>query len=670
MTPAPPASGAPAPAAPEAARSDGARSPEADRSRRVGAVLVGLALAGLVAGALAERAGAGPLAWGAYAVAYAAGGWDGLRAGWAALRQRRADIDLLMVLAALGALAIGAPFEGALLLFLFSLSNLLQDIALGRSRRAIGALMGLRPDTAEVRRGGALVTVPVGEVAMGETVALRPGDRVPLDGEVVSGRSWVDQASLTGESVPVEKASGDAVFAGTLNGPGALEVRVTAPAGASAIARVIALVEEAQAQKAETQRLLDRFEQPYALGVIALTLVAIALPPLAWGEAVRPAFYRAMTLMVAASPCALIISTPAAVLSAIAAAARRGVLFKGGAFVEAAGTVRAVVLDKTGTLTEGRHRLTDVVPCGGADPDRVLALAAAVQARSEHHLATATTEAAAEHRLAIPDARGFRASVGRGVAAEVGGREVCVGNARFFEGREVARWSEATRALARLAAEGKTAVLVAAGPLAPEADSPSPEASGEGTSLEALGVMAFADALRPGAPEAVRALREAGAERVVLLTGDNRAVAERVGGAVGVDRVIAEALPETKVAVVHALGRSVGPVAMVGDGVNDAPALAAAALGVAMGAAGTDAALETADLVLMGDDLSALPFALRLSRRARRVLAVNLGLSLAAIAVMVALILTVGLPLPVAVVGHEGSTVLVSLNGLRLLAAK
>nr|WP_218827566.1 heavy metal translocating P-type ATPase [Rubricoccus marinus] len=636
------------------------------------AVFVALALTGLVVGFAAERMGMGPLAWGAYAVSYAFGGWDGLRAGLGALRQRRADIDLLMILAAVGALAIGAPFEGAMLLFLFSLSNLLQDIALGRSRRAIGALMDLRPDVALVRRDGALVELPVGEVEIGETIRLKPGDRVPLDGEVLTGRSLLDQASLTGESVPVEKNPGDAVFAGTVNGGGALDVRVTTAAGASAIARVIQLVEQAQGEKAETQRLLDRFEQPYALGVIALTLIAIALPPLAWGEAFRPAFYRAMTLMVAASPCALIISTPAAVLSAIAAAARRGVLFKGGAYVEAAGTVRAVVFDKTGTLTTGQHRLTDVVACEGERADEVLALAASVQASSEHHLGAATVTAAREHRLDVPLASGFQASVGRGVSAVVDGREVAVGNARFYAERRVARWSDAQRTVSRLEAEGKTAVVVAVAesgrPLAPEAPD---ESETEGVvGWRAIGVTAFADAVRTGAPEAIRQLREAGVERIVLLTGDNRAVAEAVGRAVGVDAVVAEALPETKVDLVRSLQASVGPVAMVGDGVNDAPALAAATLGVAMGAAGTDAALETADLVLMGDDLLALPFALRLSRRARRTLAVNLGVSLAAIAVMVMLILTVGLALPIAVVGHEGSTVLVSLNGLRLLAVR
>ena len=613
-------------------------------------------IAGLVLEMAAGRGVAVPqaLIWGAWGTSYVLGGWDGAQAGLAAIRAGRADIDLLMILAALGALAIGAPFEGAMLLFLFSLSNLLQHLALGRSRSAIRALMALRPDVARVRRDGRLVEVGVEDVAVGEVYEARPGDRLPLDGVVLDGRSAVDQASLTGESVPVEKGPGDSVFAGTVCDGGSIEVEVTALAGQSAIARVVALVEQAQSEKAETQRLIDRFEQPYAWGVIGLTLFAIVLPWLLLGDPFRPTFYRAMTLMVAASPCALVISTPAAVLSAIAAAARRGVLFKGGVHVEALGAVQAVVFDKTGTLTAGAHRLGDVVALDGMPEEEILALAAAVQVKSEHHLAEATVEAARSRALAVPEVDAFQAVVGRGVTGHVDGREVAVGNARLLADRGVAGWPEAEATVARLEAEGKTAVVVA------QAD-----AAGR---LGARGVLAFADTLRPGAAEAVAALRREGVRHVALVTGDNAAVAQAVADAVGVDTVEAAALPERKVEIVRDLTETVGPVAMVGDGVNDAPGLAAASVGIAMGAAGTDAALETADVVLMGDDLDALAWAVGLSRRARRTLAVNLGVSLLAIAVMVVLILTVGLPLPVSVVGHEGSTVLVSLNGLRLLA--
>ena len=623
---------------------------------RTEAVFVGLALAGLAVGLVAEWRGAAAASWAGYAVSYAFGGWFGLRAGLASLRERSVDIDLLMILAALGALAIGAPFEGAMLLFLFSLSNVLQHVAIGRSRRAIGALMELRPDAALVRRGDEWVETPVEAVAVGDVFRVRPGDRVPLDGVVVEGRSEVDQASLTGESVPVPKALGDEVFGGTTVEGGALDVRVTKPSSESAIARVIALVEDAQGRKAETQRLIDRFEQPYALAVIGMTLVAIALPLVAWDAAFRPTFYRAMTLMVAASPCALVISTPAAVLSAIAAAARSGVLFKGGATVEEAAGVRAVAFDKTGTLTAGQTRVTDVVPLadGLAEADLV-ALAAAVQARSEHHLARATVREAEARGLAVAEADAFEAAAGRGVSATVGGRTIRIGNPKHVEGREVADLGAALAEVDRLRQQARTAVVVT-------------EAGAAGE--RALGVMAFADVLRPTAAETVRRLKAAGVEHVAVLTGDTAAVAEAVGREAGVDAVYADLLPEAKVELLRRLEAEWGGVAMVGDGVNDAPALAAATLGIAMGGGGTDVALETADVVLMADDLGKIPYLLRLSRRTRRTLAVNIAISLGAIAVMVVTILGAGLPLPLAVVGHEGSTVLVSLNGLRLLGAR
>jgi Cd2+/Zn2+-exporting ATPase len=634
------------------------RAPDDDapvEGYRVQAAFVALALAGLVAGFVGERAGLSALAWAGYGASYAFGGWFGARAGLESIRHRTVDIDLLMILAALGALSIGAPFEGAMLLFLFSLSNVLQDVAIGRSRSAIRALMRLRPESARVRRGGAWVELPVEQVAVGEVFQVRPGDRLPLDGTVVDGASDVDQASLTGESVPVAKAPGSEVFGGTINGGGSLDVRVTRRADQSAIATLIRLVEEAQSQKAPTQRLIDRFEQPYALGVIGLTLAAIAVPMLAFGADFQPAFYRAMTLMVAASPCALVISTPAAVLSAIAAAARHGVLFKGGAHVESAATVRAVAFDKTGTLTAGQTRLTDTVVLDDAtDADALLGLAAAVQARSEHHLAKAIVRAAAERGLAVQPADGFQATAGKGVEARVGGAAVWIGNLPFVEALGAAGLDAAREAVERLHAQARTAVVVAT-------DAPA---------RRVLGVLAFADTLRPGAAEAVAALRRAGVEHIAMLTGDHAAVGRAIGAEAGVDEVFAELLPAQKVEAVRRLQARYGSVAMVGDGVNDAPALAAATVGLAMGGAGTDVALETADVVLMGDDLSRIPYALALSRRTRRTLAVNLAISLGMIVLMVGFILTVGLPLPLAVVGHEGSTVLVSLNGLRLLAAR
>jgi len=627
-------------------------------SLRMEAVFVALTLVGMLTGLIGGWLGAPPLvAWIGYGAAFGFGGWYGLRDGLETLRHGAVDIDLLMILAALGALSIGAPFEGAMLLFLFSLSNVLQHYAIGRSRRAIRSLMKMRPESAQVLRDGEEVTVPIDDVNVGDVFIVRPGDRIPLDGTVQAGESAVDEASLTGESVPVSKAPGDAVYGGTINENGSLEVEVTRRAQESAIARLIRMVEDAQSEKAQTQRLIDRLEQPYVLGVLGLTALAIGIP-LALGYDFSSTFYRAMTLMVAASPCAVVISTPAAVLSAIAAGARRGVLFKGGVHVEMAATIKAVAFDKTGTLTEGDTRLTDVVVRDGIDltEDALLAQAAAVQARSEHHLARATVEAAEEKQLQVPEARQFQARVGKGVRATVSGAVLHIGNARYFEGladeQDIGGLDGGLAALRTLQEEGKTSVLVVR-----ERD--------DDTTV--LGWLAYADTVRPGAADMIAKLRALGVEHIVMLTGDNARVAQRIADEVGVDEVQAELLPERKVDIVKQLVGRYEHVAMVGDGVNDAPALATATIGVAMGGAGTDVALETADLVLMSDDLSKIPYALGLSRATRRTLIANLAIAFGAIAVMVGAILTTGIPLPLAVVGHEGSTVVVSLNGLRLL---
>ncbi|MFB6080846.1 MAG: heavy metal translocating P-type ATPase [Haloferacaceae archaeon] len=646
---------------------DEAAGREERRTLRREAAFVGITLVGMAVGLAAGWLDAPPpVGWVGYGAAYVFGGWYGLKASVETLGQRAVDIDLLMVLAALGALSIGAPFEGATLLFLFSLSNVLQHYAIGRSRRAIRSLVRMRPESARVVRDGEEVAVPVDEVAIDDVFVVRPGDRIPLDGTVVSGESAVDQSTLTGESVPVPKAPGDEVYGGTINENGSLEVRVTRRAGESAIARLIEMVEEAQSEKAGAQRLVDRLEQPYVLGVFGLTAAAIAVPALL-GADLDGTVYRAMTLMVAASPCAVIISTPAAVLSAIAAGARQGVLFKGGEHVETAATISAVAFDKTGTLTEGDTRLTDVVvrdgaTLAGASPsgegalteEGLLAVAAAVQSRSEHHLARATVRAAVERALDVPEAEDFRATVGQGVRATVGDHAVHIGNRRYFESltADGVALDAGLDALDALQAEGKTSVLVAR------------EADGE---FRLLGWLAYTDAVRSGAAEVIADLRGLGVERVVMLTGDNERVARHVAEAVGIDEVRAELLPEQKVEIVAELVDRYGDVAMVGDGVNDAPALATASLGVAMGGAGTDVALETADVVLMSDDLSRIPYVLGLGRATRRTLLANFAVAFGAIAVMIVTVLTAGIPLPLAVVGHEGSTVVVSLNGLRLL---
>jgi len=625
------------------------------------AVFVGLTLAGMVTGLATGLLGGPPLLlWAGYGVAYVFGGWYGLKGAIQTLRHRAVDIDLLMIVAALGALSIGAPFEGAMLLFLFSLSNTLQHYAIGRSRRAIKSLVEMRPDEAQVLRGGEEVTVPIDEVAIGDVFVVRPGDKIPLDGVVTSGEGTVDQASLTGESVPVPKEPGDEVFGGTINESGSLEIEVTRQAHESAISRLITMVEEAQSEKAPTQRLIDRLEQPYVLGVFALTIAAIGIP-LALGSEFTGTFYRAMTLMVAASPCAVIISTPAAVLSAIASGGRQGVLFKGGEHVETAANIDAVAFDKTGTLTQGDTQLTDVfVRDGTAEQtlteDSLLSLAAAVQARSEHHLARATVAAADERSLDTPDAARFQSVAGKGVRADVDDGTIHIGNRSYFKtvlgDESVDGLEPGLNRLETLETEGKTSVLVA---------------REHGGNVTVLGWLAFTDTVRPDAAEMIDDLRALGVEHIVMLTGDNERVAQPIADEVGIDEVQAELLPEEKVATIEGLVERHENVAMVGDGVNDAPALATATLGIAMGGAGTDVALDTADVVLMGDDLSKIPYVLGLGRRTRRTLTINLAIAFGAIALMVGTILLRGIPLPLAVIGHEGSTVLVSLNGLRLL---
>ncbi|MDQ2051534.1 heavy metal translocating P-type ATPase [Natronolimnohabitans sp. A-GB9] len=634
--------------------------PDQSTLRREGAFVV-LTFVGMIGGLLAGWFG-GPswLVWTCYGGAYVFGGWYGLKESIEALQEPAVEIDLLMIIAALGALTIGAPFEGAMLLFLFSLSNVLQHYAIGRSRDAIRSLMQMRPESAQLLRDGEEVTVPIDDVEIGEVFVVRPGDRIPLDGVVESGETTVDQSSLTGESVPVSKAPGDEVFGGTINETGSLEVRVTREAEESAISKLIHMVEEARSEKAPTQRLIDRLEQPYVLGVFAMTAVAIAIP-LGLGHEFDSTFYRAMTLMVAASPCAVILSTPAAVLSAITAGARQGVLFKGGEHVERTATVDAVAFDKTGTLTEGNTRLTDVTVRAGAslkDDGRLLALAAAVQSRSEHHLAEATVEAAEERGLEMPVASGFEAVVGKGVHATVGGRTIHIGNARYFETvteeQTVAGLEAGLEAVRSLESDGKTSVLVA-------------REDGDGDSLEVLGWLAFTDTIRANAAETIERLRELGVERIVMLTGDNERVARSIADELGIDEVYAELLPEQKVDRIERLQNRHEAVAMVGDGVNDAPALATADISVGMGGAGTDVALETSEVVLMSDELSKLPYALALSRETRKTLFANLAIAFGAIAIMIGAILTAGIPLPLAVIGHEGSTVLVCLIGLRLI---
>ncbi len=627
-------------------------------------VSVVLTFIGMISGLFGGWLGApSAFVWTCYGVAYVAGGWHGVKESIEALKEPAIEIDLLMILAALGALVVDAPFEGAMLLFLFSLSNVLETYAFDRSRSEIKSLMKMRPETAQVIRDDKEKTLALEDVEVGDRFRVRPGERIPLDGVVLSGESSVDQSSLTGESVPIRKEAGDEVFAGTINETGSLEVEVLKEADDSAISRLIRMVEEAQEKKAPTQRLLDRLEQPYVLIVLAMTLLAIVLPLLVWDAPFDSTFYRAMTLMVAASPCAVIISTPAAVLSGITAGARQGVLFKAGEHIETAAEVDAVAFDKTGTLTEGNIELTDIHVRTGATfggtpltENRLLELAAAVQSNSEHHLAEATVDLATDRSLSIPDATQFDAVVGKGVHADIDDRTVHIGNPRYFEtvtqDTTIEGLSVGISSVRQLESSGKTGVLVA-----------SETADG----LAVLGWIGYTDTIRDEAARAIEELRERGVDHLVMLTGDNERVANYIAEKLDLDEVHAELLPEEKVERLESLQESYESVAMVGDGVNDAPALATADVSVGMGGAGTDVALETADVVLMSDDLSRLPYALSLSRKTKQTLHINFAIAFGAIAIMVGAILTAGIPLPVAVVGHEGSTVLVALIGLRLI---
>ncbi|MEZ4541677.1 MAG: heavy metal translocating P-type ATPase [Chloroflexota bacterium] len=644
--------------------------------QKLQAILTAITFLAMMAGWLLERSAGGATAVSAvfFVVAYVAGGAFGLKGGIESLMARTIDIDLLMILAALGAAIVGQPFEGAMLLFLFSLSNTLQDFAMDRTRNAIRALMKLRPTQAEIYQGDRLVTLPIEQVRVGDRMRVKPGDRIALDGVVLAGSGSVDQASLTGESMPVYKQEGDPCFAGTINQDGSLEIGVTKLAKDSTIARLIQMVEEAQSEKAETQRFIDKFEQYYAVGVIVFTALVAAVPVLFMGQAFNAAFYTAMTVMVAASPCAIVISTPATVLSAIGNGARRGVLFKGGIHVENAATVKVLAFDKTGTLTAGKPEVTTVRVTSdelqvmdGEDSARLpavdlLRLAAAVEARSEHPLARAVVAEAEKRGINVPEVVDFQSIAGQGVRGMVvdpiyGHTEIHIGNPRYFAAFEDnTRLEEMTAIVNELEAEGQTSIIVAQ--------------MAQGRVARYLGIIGLADALRADAAAVVAELKAAGVERVIMLTGDNQRVAERIAAAAGVDEVFAELLPEDKVAAVRHIRDTYGPVAMVGDGVNDAPALAAATIGLAMGAAGTDVALETADIVLMADDLKNIPYVIRLSRATRRTLIVNLGFALFMIALMLTAIFVRNLPLPLAVIGHEGGTVLVSLNGMRLLAFK
>ena len=621
----------------------------------------GLGLLFLIAAfVFGKISGVGWWTHGLYAGAYFFAGQEGVKSAIASLRERVLDVDVLMVLAAIGAAIVGAPFEGALLLFLFSFSNVLQRYAMERTHRAIESLLTLRPDEALVKRDGKTVKVAVEDLEIGEVVVVKPGEQIPVDGELCEGETQVDESSLTGESMPVSKHAGSPLFAGTINRSGGIELKVTKRAEDSALARMVKLVAEAQAEKSKTQRFLETAEQYYAMGVILFTIAVFFVPWLLWDETFSQAFYRAMTVMVVASPCALIISTPATVLSAIGGAARRGILIKGGSHLERSSTINIVAVDKTGTLTVGKPSLTEIVcPSGvskitGEIPGEVgewLGIAAALEAKSEHPLAHAIVLAASDLGIVAAEASSFQSTAGKGAEAGIGSVRYMIGSERWFREMEAGGFDGLLNLAQGFQNQGKSCVWLGA-------------REGEGVTAKAVFIMA--DTIRPEAKVLTKDLHKAGVKKVVMLTGDHRSVARTIAGEAGIDEFHAELLPEDKLRIIRQL-KEEGNVMMIGDGVNDAPALAASDLGVAMGAAGTDVAMETADVVLMGDKLENIALLLRHSRRAKRVLLQNLVLASLVIFFLVIAALGFSLPLPVGVVGHEGSTVIVCLNGLRLL---
>ncbi len=615
---------------------------------------VGVAGLALIFGFFGERFFGLPasIALAFYLLSYLAGGYDVAREALPALLRGKFDIDLLMIAAASGAAILGEWAEGAFLLFLFSLGHAGEHYAMDRARNAVGSLGKMMPRTAFVKRGGGLEEVSVESLVIGEIVLVKPGERVPVDGEIIAGESSIDQSAITGESVPVNRKPGDEVFAGTINQDNALDVRMTRLARDNTLSRVMQLVAEAQHQKSPAQRFTETFALRFVPAVLICTLLVIVILPLGYDWSWSESFYRGMLLLVAASPCALAIGTPAAVLAGIAQAARRGVLIKGGIHLENLGRLNTLALDKTGTLTTGRFSVTSVVGLEGTTEAAVLRIAASVEEQSSHPLAEAIVEAAKMRKIDFPGATEIENLAGKGIQARVDGSEVLVGALRAFAGDPAAEKGKALAgAIASLEGEGQTTVIVR-------------------LAGKFIGIIALADEPRPGVKDVIERLRARGIKRLVMLTGDNASVARRVAEQIGITSVYAELMPGNKLKLVHELEQGHGVIAMIGDGVNDAPALAAATVGVAMGAGGTAVALETADVVLMGDDLGKLPFAIGLSRASSRIIRQNLVIALGVIALLVIASLFGVIPLSLAVVLHEGSTIVVVLNALRLLIWK
>jgi len=581
-----------------------------------------------------------------YIAAYVAGGYRKAREGIKTLIfERDLDVDLLMVIAAIGAASIGYWQDGAILIFIFALSGALEGYTMEKTNRDIRSIMKLRPEQALVLRGQTETQVKVEELKEGDLVLTKPGERIPADGRIREGYSAVDQASITGESIPVDKGTGDEVFAGTINGQGALVIEVMKPAEATVLAKIIRLVQEAQSEKPPSQLFVERFEGMYAKVIVAAAVLLLLVPPYVLEWTWEATIYRAMIFLVVASPCALVSSIMPAILSAISNGARKGILFKGGIHLENSGKIKVVAFDKTGTLTEGKPLVTDIIAFASNGKDELLRLTAALETLSEHPIAKAIVQAAKDRGLVLPKASKLQAVPGAGIHGLVQDKEFRIGNLDCLNKPVLSEEQEMI--IKQLEGQGKTIIYV--------------------QSSETLqGLLAIQDILRPQAKAAVRALRQMQI-KVVMLTGDKLATARALGMEAGVDEVYAGLYPEEKVEIIKRLSSQYGKVAMVGDGVNDAPALAAASVGIAMGAAGTDVALETANVVLMADDITKVSYAIALGRRTGKVVKQNLVFAMTVVVSLVIGTFLDGVTLPLGVIGHEGSTLLVIASGLRLL---
>jgi Cd2+/Zn2+-exporting ATPase len=589
------------------------------------------------------------------AIAYLVGGYESTQAGLTTLwEEKELDVDLLMIVAALGAAILGLwdsnyylIIDGAVLILIFAISGALEQIAMAKTDRNIRSLMAMTPDTARLITGDREKEVPIKQLRIGDTVLVKPGELIPIDGIIMEGNSPINQAPITGESLPVDKTIGEEVFAGTLNGAGVLRLKVETPPESRLIERVIRLVEKAQNESPPSQEFIEGFERGYAKIIVILGLIFGILPPFFWGWTWETTIYRALIFLVVASPCALMASIMPALLSGIANGAKQGILFKNGARLEMIGRIRAIAFDKTGTLTLGKLQVVEIIPIHAVSENEVLAVAASLEFCSEHPIGSAITATARERGINFFSANQVQAVSGRGITGKIADKSVSVGNFAYIRDHITDLDQNILAIRERLQKEGKTLVWVV-------------------QENQIIGAIAVADSLRESAVNLVKQLKKIGIEHIVLITGDNQQSADQVAEKLGIEEVYADLLPEDKLSVIQNLQEKYHTVAMVGDGINDAPALAMANVGIAMGKAGSDVALETADIILMSDNLAKIPSAINLGRRANRIVKQNITFALAFIGILLIANFAGDITLPLGVIGHEGSTVLVTLSGLRL----